>query len=204
MNAVMKHHWGRRFRPLALCDDTDTCEFCGKTDLMRVVAFEDVDTGEILYAGTTCAQTVELLVVDDETKEAAPRTAKQIVSFVDRKVRETALAAKLELAGWQVVELLDGWRESEHAGAMVELEIGSFCSRDSVQAGYDLGRVMIPGSGNRSRFSLNLLCGFMHRVTKIARGKSLASREKGAAGLLAYIENYRATCARLIAGAPVW
>lgn len=195
---------GRRFRALALCDDTDTCEFCGKTDLMRVVAFEDVDTGEILYAGTTCAQTVQLLVVDDETKEAAPRTAKQIVSFVERKNREAALAEKLELAGWQVAWLLDGWRESEYTGALVELEIGSFCSRGSVEAGYALGRVLIPGNGNRSRFSLNLLCGWLHRTEKIKAGRSLASREKNAAALLEYIENYRQTCARLIAGSPVW
>lgn len=203
MNTETKNHAGRAFRALAVCDDTDTCEFCGKTDLMRVIAFEALDNGEILYAGTTCAQTVKLLVLDEDTEEIAPRTAKQIVSLVERRARELKLAELLELAGWQVAWLLDGWRESEHAGALVELELGSFASRDCSNAVYALGRFLIPGSGNRSRFSINLITGYMHRLGKIQRGKSLASREKNAAALAEYLENFRLTAARIIAAGPV-
>lgn len=47
------------YRVHGITDDTDTCEFCGKIELRRVVMLAVLDdgeeTGELIYAGTTCA-----------------------------------------------------------------------------------------------------------------------------------------------------
>lgn len=47
------------YRVHGVSDDTDTCEVCGKSELRSVImlAVLDVDgeTGELIYAGSTCA-----------------------------------------------------------------------------------------------------------------------------------------------------
>ena len=45
----------KKFRILAIVDDVNACECCGKSDLLRTVAIENSETGEIKYFGTTCA-----------------------------------------------------------------------------------------------------------------------------------------------------
>ena len=45
----------RQFRIKAIVDDVNSCECCGKTGLVRTVAIENLETGEIKYFGTTCA-----------------------------------------------------------------------------------------------------------------------------------------------------
>lgn len=45
----------RRFKILAIVDDVNSCECCGKTGLLRTVAIEDSETGDVKYFGTTCA-----------------------------------------------------------------------------------------------------------------------------------------------------
>jgi hypothetical protein len=45
----------RRFRILAIVDDVNACECCGRSELLRTVAIENTETGEIKYFGTTCA-----------------------------------------------------------------------------------------------------------------------------------------------------
>lgn len=45
----------RRFRILAIVDDVNSCECCGKSGLQRTVAIENCETGEIKYFGTSCA-----------------------------------------------------------------------------------------------------------------------------------------------------
>lgn len=187
---------GRTYRALAICDDTDTCEFCGKTDLMRVVAFEAIDTGEILYAGTTCAETVKLLVYDEEVADAAPRTAAQIISMIERKTREIELAKQVDLAGWLVVVMLDAWRTSEWAGALCDAGMTSWCSSKSYTLVASLPTFTVPATGNRYRFSINLLCGFWDRIARIRSTNSLAARERKVAELLAYIESFHQVTTR--------
>jgi hypothetical protein len=47
------------YRIHGVSDDTDTCEVCGRTHLRSVVMLEPLEhgepTGELLYAGSTCA-----------------------------------------------------------------------------------------------------------------------------------------------------
>lgn len=47
------------YRVHGTTDDTDTCEMCGKTELRSVVMLAVLDndgpTGELIYAGSTCA-----------------------------------------------------------------------------------------------------------------------------------------------------
>jgi hypothetical protein len=44
-----------RFKVLAVNDDKDFCECCGKSNLKKVVWIKDVETGEIQHFGSTCA-----------------------------------------------------------------------------------------------------------------------------------------------------
>lgn len=51
--------YGMSYRVHGITDDTDTCEICGKTELRRVVMLAVLDTdgptGELIYAGSSCA-----------------------------------------------------------------------------------------------------------------------------------------------------
>ena len=44
-----------RYKVLAVNDEKDYCECCGRKGLKRVVFIEDTDTNEIKHFGTTCA-----------------------------------------------------------------------------------------------------------------------------------------------------
>lgn len=43
------------YKVLAVNDERDYCECCGKKNLKRVVWIEDEQTGEVKHFGTTCA-----------------------------------------------------------------------------------------------------------------------------------------------------
>lgn len=45
----------RRFKILGVCDNINECDCCGKTELQKTVAIENLENGEIKYFGTTCA-----------------------------------------------------------------------------------------------------------------------------------------------------
>lgn len=45
----------KRFQIKAIVDDVNSCDCCGKTGLIRTVAIEDLESGEVKYFGTTCA-----------------------------------------------------------------------------------------------------------------------------------------------------
>lgn len=45
----------KRFKVLAVNDDRDFCECCGKNNLKRVVWIEDTETNVIQHFGTVCA-----------------------------------------------------------------------------------------------------------------------------------------------------
>ena len=132
----------RRFKVLALCDDESTCFFCGREDLQRVVAFEDLDNGETVFAGTTCAQTVKLIVLDEETGEERPMKAREILTRAERANREAKLAAELEAFTWRCVELHDAAalateERYPHSARLHPLARGMFSPCYSVNGGAD-------------------------------------------------------------------
>lgn len=181
----------RAYKVLAVCDDEPTCGFCGRTDLQRVVAFEEVETGAILYAGTTCAQTVRLLVVD-ETGEAKPRTARQILTLAERKARESAIEAALEAAAWSVAWIVDGWRQADGVAGLEELTGwggGGYELREI--AGDRNGCLAVELPRVRTNQARNLILGWARRVYAIRKGKSLANRERLAGELEGWIEARR-------------
>ena len=45
----------RQFKILGICDNMNSCDCCGKTDLQKTVAIENCETGSIGYFGTSCA-----------------------------------------------------------------------------------------------------------------------------------------------------
>lgn len=61
----------KRYKVIGTNDDQTWCDICGKTELKRVVWFEDLETGEILAAGTTCAAKVQGKKTKDVEKEVS-------------------------------------------------------------------------------------------------------------------------------------
>jgi hypothetical protein len=171
----------RRYRVLALCDDTSTCEFCGRTDLQRVVAFEDTETGSVLYAGTTCAQTVRLIVVDEETGEAVPRTARELLTRAQRATREATLAAKVEALEWRIVELIIA------ANAAYEATGPAYPARISYW-GYGDAAVLLPQLGCCNWIVHRL---FSRYLQLVGLKGSLAKRERHVADHAAAVESLR-------------
>ncbi len=45
----------RQFNILGICDNVNSCDCCGKTQLQKTVAIENCETGAIGYFGTSCA-----------------------------------------------------------------------------------------------------------------------------------------------------
>jgi len=45
----------RQFKILGICDNVNSCDCCGKTELQKTVAIENGETGAIGYFGTSCA-----------------------------------------------------------------------------------------------------------------------------------------------------
>lgn len=194
----------KAYRVLGLCDDVSTCEFCGKEDLQRVVAFREVTTDEVLYAGTTCAERVKLIVLDEKTGEAVERTAGQILALAKRAEREAALSASLELAGWKVVALLSAWRESQGEGMDQDMTIWS-------SGGYELrithgdknGQVLVrlPATLEGAACTRALVCGWGLRTYKISGLKSLKAQEQHTAKLHEWIEAMQMNAATRLARA---
>lgn len=189
----------RRFKVLALCDDVDTCEFCGRTDLQRVVAFEDVESGEVLYAGTSCAETVKLLVLDDEEArgEARPMKAREILTRAARATREAAAATALEGLTWRIVELVIAANETYAAGSPA---YPARLSNPFGRSDFGYG-VLVPQLGPCHGFVWELFRSYIK--ARDLKG-SLAKRERHTAEIGAEVEARRVRWAvALSAGAPV-
>lgn len=83
------------FKIIAVVDDVNSCECCGKTDLQRTVAIEDLTSGEIKYFGTSCALQpvkgfgIEKKEIAKEIKllEEKQRTAKREAEYLTTKRR---------------------------------------------------------------------------------------------------------------------
>lgn len=81
------------YRIYGTTDDTDTCEVCGKIELRSVVMLavieDDNETGELIYAGTTCAAR-KLAKRGTRTTAARVRDAADAAARVMGRAREFA------------------------------------------------------------------------------------------------------------------
>lgn len=60
-----------KYEYLGTTDEVTTCDCCGKTNLKNTVAIRDLDEGEVLYFGVTCAARALKVQVADVKKGAA-------------------------------------------------------------------------------------------------------------------------------------
>ena len=85
----------RQFQFLGTTDEHTSCDCCGKKDLKSTVAIRNLETGEDVFFGVTCAARALKLQVAEVRKETsaadkAARTAKQAAA------REAAMVAHRE------------------------------------------------------------------------------------------------------------
>lgn len=95
-----------RYKVLAVNDDRDFCECCGRQRLKQVVWIEDTETQEIKHFGTTCAASpVKGFGVDQEIKQA-------VATFKDRQQALWSIAHKLyrKAGGNYTGNGQDGWK----------------------------------------------------------------------------------------------
>lgn len=57
------------YRILGINDDSDVCGVCGKQHLKRVVHLENIETQEVIIAGTTCASVLRKIGIKEQKKE---------------------------------------------------------------------------------------------------------------------------------------
>lgn len=167
----------RRYRVLAITDDETTCGFCGKTDLQRTVAFEDVETGETLFAGTTCAATVRLIVLDEG--EARPRTAREILTLAQRATRERALSDALDSLTWATIGALTHLQGPDTDRASQPIQIDSYTSAESAR-GLKVPSVAWTAYNARARENMIIVLArdWARAVDAVRRPGTLAKREK--------------------------
>lgn len=100
-----------KYRVLAVNDDRDFCECCGKTGLKRVVFIEAIESGEIKHFGTTCAMAPSKgFGLDKEIKTAIKRAdekrkvAHHIARAEYRKAGGTFLPYNHETGVWALAD----------------------------------------------------------------------------------------------------
>ena len=69
-----------KFTFLGINSDKDFCTCCGKSDLSKVVWFEDNTTGEIIHVGTTCGSKMK----GSGFKKPSMSTMKKIQMHIDK------------------------------------------------------------------------------------------------------------------------
>lgn len=100
-----------RYKVLAVNDDKDFCECCGKQGLKRVVWIEDTETQEIKHFGTTCAAApVKGFGVEKEIRSA-------ISTFKARQQALWGWAHKMyrKLGGDYTGNGQDGWKANNRS-----------------------------------------------------------------------------------------
>lgn len=98
-----------RFNVLAVNDESDFCECCGRKGLKKVVWIEDLENGDIKHFGTTCAAApVKGFGVDAEIKQA-------IVAFQEKTKAAWALAYHMyrKAGGKYIGNVNDGWKAND-------------------------------------------------------------------------------------------
>lgn len=82
------------YKILAINDEQDFCQCCGKTNLKRVVWMENLDTGSIAHYGTTCAAHHSKLS-SKEIKEGVAKNKRQAIieyyASAERKALDEAI-----------------------------------------------------------------------------------------------------------------
>lgn len=102
------------YKTLAIVDDVNTCDCCGKSNLKSTVAMER-DDGEVLYFGSVCA-----------TRHSG-RDAKAIKSEAKAAHDEKVAAARKELRN-SAEEIAASARMNEaHKAGLIGLAFRDFC-----------------------------------------------------------------------------
>lgn len=85
----------KRFKVLAVNDEADCCECCGKSGLKRVVWIEDTETGTIRHFGVICA--LAPAKGFEITKAEIAKATREHDAAVAKAAREAASARWMEL-----------------------------------------------------------------------------------------------------------
>lgn len=86
-----------KYKVIGITDERDSCDCCGKVGLERTVALEDLDSGETVFFGTTCAARAQGWTVT--AMQAAIRRAddaKRAAKAEERRQRQ-----QTELGRWE-------------------------------------------------------------------------------------------------------
>jgi hypothetical protein len=110
-----------KYEYLGTTDEVTTCDCCGKTNLKNTVAIRDLDEGEVLYFGVTCAARALKVQVADVKKGTADADRKRREEEMHRRYEEGRVRAAL----WQewLIERTGGIYEydrSPDVGRMVQ------------------------------------------------------------------------------------
>lgn len=98
-----------RYKVLAVNDDKDFCECCGKQGLKRVVWIEDTETQDVKHFGTTCAAApIKGFGVEKEIKRA-------VSTFKAKQQAFWSLAHKIyrKAGGAYTENGQDGWKAND-------------------------------------------------------------------------------------------
>jgi hypothetical protein len=99
-----------KFKVLAVNDDSDCCECCGKTGLKRVVWIENTETGEIRHFGVVCATKPEKGFECEKEINTAISVFEQAERFAHKKawqLYKQAAGSVVTMAGGYGVEAAD-------------------------------------------------------------------------------------------------
>lgn len=86
----------RQFEFLGTTDDHTTCDCCGKSELKSTVAIRNLETGEDVFFGVTCAARALKLQVAEVRKGAADADRAE----ADRRESVRRAAAEAESVRW--------------------------------------------------------------------------------------------------------
>ena len=94
-----------RFEAVAITDERDSCDCCGRVGLKRVVVLDDSEAGDFVYYGTTCAARALRI----NTARPAGQIEKSVVARVEAasKDRRRALGEEFKDAADSLAEALD-------------------------------------------------------------------------------------------------
>ena len=111
------------YKTLAIVDDVNTCDCCGKSNLKSTVAMER-DDGEVLYFGSVCA-----------TRHSG-RDAKAIKSEAKAAHDAKVAAARNELRNSQEEIAANARMNEAHKAGLIGMKFREFCrtASDAAQA----------------------------------------------------------------------
>lgn len=100
----------RPFRILGITEEINACQCCGKTNLQKTVAIENLETGEIGYFGTSCAmQPAKCFGFEKREMSRALADFKQAEQIKYMKARRIYKERGGKYETVQTGKLINGW-----------------------------------------------------------------------------------------------